>query len=84
MGFLVVLSSFFIVDGGNPFVGLALMIGGALAIGLFNGFLVTRFNLSPVVVTLAVALGLQGAFLTLRTTPGGIISSEITEFITPE
>jgi ribose transport system ATP-binding protein len=81
MGFLVVLSSFFIVDGGNPIVGLALMIGGALAIGLFNGFLVTRFNLSPVVVTLAVALGLQGAFLTLRSTPGGIISSEITEVV---
>ena len=81
MGFLVVLSSFFVVDGGSLVVGLALMIGGALAIGLFNGYLVTKLNLSPVVVTLAVALGLQGAFLMLRTTPGGIISSEVTELV---
>lgn len=74
MGFLVVSASFFIVDGGNILVGLGVMIAAALVVGFVNGFLVTRFNLSPVVVTLAVALALQGAFLLLRTTPGGNVS----------
>ncbi len=81
MGFLVVLSSFFIIDGGNPFLGLALMVAGALFVGFVNGYLVTKYNLSPVVVTLAVALGLQGAFLSLRTTPGGIITAEVTQWV---
>jgi ribose transport system ATP-binding protein len=81
MGFLVVLSSFFVVNGGSPIVGFALMVGGALVVGLFNGYLVTRFNLSPVVVTLAVALGLQGLFLMLRSTPGGSISREVSRMV---
>ncbi|TFD65141.1 ATP-binding cassette domain-containing protein [Cryobacterium ruanii] len=81
MGFLVVLASFFVIDGGNIFVGLGLMIAAALAVGFINGFLVTRFNLSPVVVTLAIALGLQGAFLMLRTTPGGIITTDVTDLV---
>jgi len=81
MGFLVVISSFFAVKGGNPLLAFALMVAAALVVGLFNGYLVTNFNLSPVVVTLAVALGLQGAFLLLRTTPGGIISRKVTKVI---
>jgi ribose transport system ATP-binding protein len=81
MGFLVVLSSFFIIDGGNVFVGLALMVVGALVIGFVNGYLVTKFNLSPVVVTLAVSLALQGAFLMLRGTPGGLISAEVSAVV---
>ena len=81
MGFLVVLASFFVVDGGHPLIGLTLLVVGALVVGLFNGYLITRFNLSPVVVTLAVALGLQGAFLMLRSTPGGLISSAVTEVV---
>ncbi len=68
MGFLVVLSSFWIVDGGNLYVGLALMLAGAVGVGVINGLLVTRFAISPVVATLAMFMALQGLYLLLRST----------------
>ena len=77
MGFLVVVSSFWIVDGGNVVVGLALMAVVALVVGLVNGVLISMFNLNPVVVTLAMFMGLQGLYLTLRSTPGGVISAGV-------
>ncbi|TXN32648.1 ATP-binding cassette domain-containing protein [Lacisediminihabitans profunda] len=81
MGFLVVTASFFIIDGGNLVLGLAILVVAALAVGFVNGFLVTRFNLSPVVVTLAMALALQGTFLTLRNTPGGAVSTQLSAVV---
>ncbi|WP_332665489.1 ATP-binding cassette domain-containing protein [Aeromicrobium sp.] len=77
MGFLVVVSSFWVVDSGNIGVGLVLMVLVALAVGLVNGVLVTYLNLNPVVVTLAMFMALQGLYLTLRSTPGGVISSAV-------
>ncbi|MBK5237760.1 MAG: ATP-binding cassette domain-containing protein [Actinomycetales bacterium] len=81
LSFLVVIASFFVIDGGNIFIGIGLMILAALAVGFVNGYLVTRFNLSPVVVTLAIALALQGALFTMRGTPGGTITPIVTEAI---
>jgi ribose transport system ATP-binding protein len=81
MGFLVVLASYWIVDGGNLYVGIVLMIAGAIGTGVVNGFLVTRFNINPVVVTLAVYMALQGTYLALRSTPGGIIFGGVAEQI---
>ena len=81
MGFLVVLGSFWIVDGGNVWFGLALVLVGALLVGFVNGFLSSRFNISPVVVTLATYMALQGAFLALRPVPGGLISSGLTDIV---
>jgi ribose transport system ATP-binding protein len=81
MGFLVVLASYWIVDGGNLYVGIALMVAGAIATGVINGFLVTRFTINPVVVTLATYMALQGIYLALRSTPGGIIFGPIADQI---
>lgn len=82
MGFLVVTGSFWIIDGGNIWFGLGLVLIGALGVGFLNGFLTSRFPLSPIVVTLATYMGLQGAFLALRPTPGGLISSALTDIVT--
>lgn len=81
LSLLVVIASFFVIDGGNIFIGIGLMVLAALLVGFVNGYLVTRFDLNPVVVTLAIALALQGTLFTLRGTPGGIITPEVTELI---
>ncbi|MBO1901494.1 ATP-binding cassette domain-containing protein [Leucobacter weissii] len=81
MGFLVVVGSFWIVDGGSVWFGLLLVIAAAAAVGLVNGFLTSRFGLSPVVVTLATFMALQGIFLALRPTPGGLFAASVTQVI---
>ncbi|MGW5693852.1 ATP-binding cassette domain-containing protein [Streptomyces asiaticus] len=73
MGFLVVIASYWIVDGGNLFMGLVLMALGAITVGVINGVMVTWFRVNPVVATLAVYMALQGIYLSLRDTPGGTI-----------
>jgi ribose transport system ATP-binding protein len=78
---LIVVASFFVVDGGNVALGLLLMLVCALAVGLLNGNFVTRFDLNPVVVTLALALALQGAVFTLRGTPGGAFLPDLTSLV---
>jgi ribose transport system ATP-binding protein len=82
MGLLVVVASFWVVDGGNPLVGFLLMAAVAGAVGLVNGLLVTRLKVDPIVTTLAMFMALQGAYLTLRSTPGGIISPAVATQLT--
>lgn len=81
LSLLVVIASFHVIDGGNILVGLVLMIVAAFAVGFVNGFLVTRFSLNPIVVTLAIALGLQGTLFMIRSTPGGIITPDVTNLV---
>ncbi|MCI2956517.1 ATP-binding cassette domain-containing protein [Agromyces atrinae] len=81
MGLLVVLASYWIVDGGNLYVGLGLMLAGAVGVGVVNGFLVTRFAINPVVVTLAMYMALQGIYLSLRSTPGGVIFGGVADLV---
>jgi len=81
MGFLVVIASYWIVDGGNLVVGLGLMALGAVGVGVINGVLVTRFRINPIVATLAMFMALQGAYLMLRSTPGGTIFQPIARAI---
>jgi ribose transport system ATP-binding protein len=81
LSLLVVIASFFVIDGGSILIGIGLMIVAALLVGFVNGFLVTRFDLNPVVVTLAIALALQGTLFTLRGTPGGIITPDVTDLV---
>lgn len=77
MGLLVVIGSFWLVDGGNLYVGLALIVGAALLVGIVNGVLVTVFGVNPVIATLAMFMALQGVYLTLRPTPGGTINEGV-------
>ena len=77
MGLLVVIGSFWLVDGGNLYLGLALIVGAALLVGIINGLLVTVFGVNPVIATLAMFMALQGVYLTLRPTPGGTINDGV-------
>lgn len=74
MGLLVVVGSFWVIDGGSTGTGIALMAATALGVGLVNGLLVAVLGLDAVVATLAVFMALQGLYLTLRETPDGIVS----------
>ena len=60
-GFLVVVASFFIVDGQTSTTmaaGFALMFVGAFAVGAINGVLVRYANFTPIAATLAMFIGL--------------------------
>ncbi|MGY6499242.1 MAG: ATP-binding cassette domain-containing protein [Microcella sp.] len=78
LSLLVVIASFHVIEGGNIVIGLVLMVLAAFVVGFVNGFLVTKFSLNPIVVTLAIALGLQGTLFMIRSTPGGIITPDVT------
>ena len=59
-GVMAVLS---VQHGWSPLLGILAGIGVGLAIGLFNGFVVTQFGVPSFVVTLAGLLAWQGALL---------------------
>jgi ribose transport system ATP-binding protein len=81
MGFLVVVASFWITDGGAVGLGFAAIILAAATVGVVNGVLIARLNVNPIVMTLAMAMGLQGIYLALRSTPGGVISGSVTNAV---
>jgi ribose transport system ATP-binding protein len=81
MGFLVVIASFWIVDGGAIGLGFAAVIAAALLVGLLNGALIAWLNVNPIVMTLAMSMALQGIYLALRATPGGSISTSVSNVI---
>jgi ribose transport system ATP-binding protein len=78
MGFLVVIASFSITDDGPVPLGFLAVIAAAAGVGLVNGLLIARLNINPIVMTLAMSMGLQGVYLALRSTPGGQISGTVT------
>jgi ribose transport system ATP-binding protein len=83
-GFLVVVASFFLVDGQPPSMiaaGFALMFGAALVVGTINGVLIRFANFTPIAATLAMYIGLQGCSFLLRNAPDGYISSSIVDII---
>ncbi|TDD54984.1 ATP-binding cassette domain-containing protein [Nonomuraea terrae] len=84
-GFLVVVGSFFFTDGhsGQMLVlGLVLMAALAASTGLVNGSLIRFGKFTPVAATLATYIALQGFSYLLRDTPGGLISTAVTDVIT--
>ena len=84
-GLLVVIASFFLVDGTTPgaiVLALVIMIGVAAASGLLNGVLVRYGGFTSVAATLTLYIGLQGVSLLLRPFQGGFISTGITDLIT--
>jgi ribose transport system ATP-binding protein len=84
-GFLVVVASFFLVDGQPASMwalGFVLMLAGALVVGTINGTLIRYANFTPIAATLAMYIGLQGCSFLLREGPDGYISYDIVEVIT--
>ena len=83
-GFLVVLASFFVLDGRSTGVwvlGFGLMILAALAVGLVNGALIRFAKFTPVAATLVTYIALGGLAFTLRDAPDGYIAISVTEAI---
>jgi ribose transport system ATP-binding protein len=83
-GFLVVLASFFVLDGKSPAVwalGFVLMVLCAVGIGLVNGGLIRFAKFTPVAATLVTYIALGGLSFTLRSAPDGYIAASVTEAI---
>jgi ribose transport system ATP-binding protein len=83
-GFLVVLASFFVLDGRSPAIwvlGFLLMLVAAAAVGLLNGAMVRYAKFTPVAATLVTYIGLGGLAYTLRPAPDGYISGSVTNAI---
>lgn len=83
-GFLVVLASFFVLDGRSPAVwalGFVLMLVSAVGIGLLNGALIRFAKFTPVAATLVTYIGLGGLAYTLRSAPDGYIATSVTNAI---
>ena len=83
-GFLVVLASFFVLDGKSPGVwalGFVLMFVAAAGVGLLNGALIRFAKFTPVAATLVTYIGLGGLAFTLRSAPDGYIATSVTNAI---
>ena len=83
-GFLVVLASFFVLDGKSPLtwaLGFFLMFLCAAGVGLLNGSLIRFARFTPVAATLVTYIGLGGLAFTLRSAPDGYIATSVTSFI---
>jgi ribose transport system ATP-binding protein len=83
-GFLVVLASFFVLDGKSPAVwvlGFVLMFLAAIGVGLLNGSLIRFAKFTPVAATLVTYIALGGLAFTLRSAPDGYIAASVTQRI---
>jgi ribose transport system ATP-binding protein len=83
-GFLVVLGSFFILDGRSPGVwvlGFFLMFACAAGVGLLNGALIRFARFTPVAATLVTYIGLGGLAFRLRSAPDGYVAASVTNAI---
>ncbi len=84
-GFLVVIGSFFVIDGSSTATmaaGFALMFVAAILVGLINGCLIRFANFTPIAATLAMFIGLQGLSFVLRDGPGGYIAFSVIDTLT--
>ncbi len=83
-GFLVVVASFFVLDGKSPAIwvlGFALMLASAVGVGLLNGSLIRYAKFTPVAATLVTYIALGGLAFTLRAAPDGYIATSVTNVI---
>lgn len=85
MGLVVIIASFFVIDGASPgmiALGFALMAMAAVIVGLVNGVLIRFANFTAIAATLAMFIGLQGVSFLFRDAPGGYITYLVVEVIT--
>lgn len=81
MGFLVVVMSFFLVNGtpvAGQLTGWLLVIVLPIVLGLINWALSDVAKIHPMIATLVTFMALQALSLILRPVPGGVISRNIT------
>ena len=83
-GFLVVVGSFFILDGRSGAawaLGFGVMFACAIGVGLVNGALIRFANFTAVAATLVTYIALGGLAFTLRDAPDGYIAISVTDAI---
>jgi ribose transport system permease protein/ribose transport system ATP-binding protein len=87
MSVTVCLLSYWVTSGPTALtlvLALAIGVGAGTLIGIGNGTLIERLHVSPVIATIATLGLLQGVGLTLRPTPGGVISPGLAELLTKQ
>lgn len=83
-GLVVVISSFYLVDGatgGQQATGWILMFGAALFAGVCNWLIIDFAKINPIIATLITYMGIQGISSALRPTPGGAVSPTIMDSV---
>jgi ribose transport system ATP-binding protein len=84
MSLVVVATSFLIANGVTApgiVLGVLLCLGLGTALGLANGLIVRLGGINAVITTISTLSIVQGAALIARPTPGGVISSDLTEIL---
>jgi len=85
MGLIGVVGSFYLTADNAPgdyWLGFALMMGVALAVGIINWFLVDPLGLHPMIGTLITYMAVQAVSLLLRPSPDGMVSYDLIDLIT--
>jgi len=83
-GFLVVVASFYVVDGAPPtmvIAGLVMMIVIAAVVGAINGSLIRFGRFTPIAATLTLYIALGGLAFLLRPTQDGYIAGFFQEAV---
>lgn len=83
-GFMLVVGSFYILDGYASYwwlVGLLLIAAAGIGVGAINGALVQGLRVNPVIATLAMFMLLRGLSLTMRDRPKGSITDSVTKVV---
>ncbi len=65
----------------SPLLSVPLALFAAAAVGIWNGTLVDRLGIHPIVVTLASSTIITGIALLLRPTPGGTVAPELVSLV---
>lgn len=82
MSLTLVIGSFYLVDGMPPawqLVGWVAIFAACIATGVANWLLVDVLKAHPMVATLATYMGILAVAQLMRPTPGGLISTAITD-----
>lgn len=82
VGLVAIIASFYLVDGASlveSASGWLLIFGTALVVGFVNWALIDLVRLSPIVATLVTYMAIQGVSFIFRPSPGGFISSSVTD-----
>jgi ribose transport system ATP-binding protein len=85
VGFLVVVSSFFVLQESSltsMLLGLVAMLTVSVLVGLLNGALIRYGRFTAIAATLTIYIALQGMSFILRDVPGGLINGDVTRAIT--
>jgi ribose transport system permease protein len=69
-------------DGSSLTLGILLMLGIGTAVGLLNGLLIARLRMPAFITTLGTLLLLDGATLTISSTPAGLAPDALVTFYT--